>query len=57
MIVTVFCKCQDCKFRTKDVTEDGFGLCSNTEAGMIVIIPGENGPMCETYERVEEAEA
>lgn len=54
----VFCACADCVYRSRAViTAEGYGLCERSQWGMIVILPGEVGPMCETYERREEGEA
>ena len=55
--VTIFCKMEDCKYGSVlPITSDGFHQCLSPY-GLLTILPGESGPMCETYERIEEAEA
>lgn len=55
---TVACRCQDCKYVSEEkFTADGFGICQRP-GGIVLILPGENGPMCESYvSRDEDTEA
>lgn len=52
---SIFCHMQSCRFSTGPVTSDGFCLCKAPH-GITKIVCGVNGPMCETYERTEEAD-
>lgn len=50
---SILCGAKDCKHRSGDVTPNGLGICM-CYMPMVTILPGNNGPMCESY--VSEAE-
>ena len=53
---TVFCKMEDCKYGSLGpIASNGFHLCM-APFGFVTILPGENGPMCDMYERIGEAD-
>lgn len=48
---SILCHMQSCIYSTVPVTADGFCLCKR---GITKIVCGVNGPMCESYESVDE---